>query len=303
MRLSKPMLKVFQDLVLGKKTLQEIARQEKKSLNYVSEVVQDLEKEGFVKKTSNFSLKKSRFIIEISDTSHASKLKELIFKYPTIKFEEILSDGRLLFLTTISEDWIDTKNIVQLTKLSKYSLDRYIPQMKNRGILLYKDGLFKLNSIAWSLLKEFLISYKSRSSPEGIIKWKYQEETLLESNKRGLVGASLTGFACYGMKITLVSHLFVLPEKTLSNEEIFVHSLFEIQDPRTLNLALVFFLKNKLSKKKVSSLAMKYGKYSMFKEISNILDSKEEKIHSNILPTFERKDFLRIAKMYGVKNV
>jgi hypothetical protein len=303
MRLSKPMLKVFQDLVLGKRTLQEIAKQEKKSLNYVSEVVQDLEKEGFVKKTSNFSLRNSRFIIEISDTSHASKLKELIFKYPTIKFEEILLDGRLLFLAAISEDWIDVKNLVKLTKLSKYSLDRYIPKMKNRGLLLYKRSLFKLNSTAWPLLQEFLISYKSRSSLEGVIKWKYQEETILESNKLELVGANLTGFACYGMKINLLSHLFFVPDKKLTNEEIFIHSLFEIQDPRTLNLALVFFLKNKLNKNKVSSLAMKYGKYSAFEEISNILDSKEEKIHSNILPKFERRDFLRIAKMYGVKNV
>jgi len=303
MRLSKQMIEVFARMAHGNNTIESLAKIQNKSVNWMSEVLQELQKEGFVIKNKSFKSKGSRITVKISNTAHATKLKELIFKYPTIKFEDILSDSKLLFLACLSEDWMDMKTITSLSQISAYMIDRYRPMMKNRGIIIQKKRLYKINETAWPLLKEFLIAYRDYSFINGVVKWKYQNETLFEVDRDNLVSGTVTGFAKYNMKISVISVLCTFPKRKLSKEEIFVHSLFEVNDPRTLHLALTFYLKNKLNYKRVLPIAMKYGKYTMFKNIIRILRSKEDKIKLEKLPEFERTDFRRIAKMYGVKNV
>lgn len=303
MRLSKPMIEIFAGIARGNKTIESLAKAQNKSVNWISEVIQELENEGFVIKNKSFKLKGSRIAAEISGTNHATKLKELIFEYPTINFGDILSDSKLLFLASLSEDWIDIRTLTNLIQISRYMTDRYIPMMKNRGIIVQKKGLYKLNENAWHLLKEFLIAYKNYACITGVVKWKYLDEILFEVDKDDLINGSITGFARYNMKIRGISILCRVPEKNLSKEEIFVHSLFEVRDPRTLHLALTFYLKNKLNYKKVLPIAMKYGKYTIFENMIILLKSKEDKIRLEKLPEFERTDFRRIAGMYGVKNV
>ena len=48
---------------------------------------------------------------------------------------------------------------------------------------------------------------------------------------------------------------------------------------------------------------MKYGKYTMFDNFAKLVNTKEEKVKLEGLPVFDRKDFIRIANMYGVENV
>ena len=48
---------------------------------------------------------------------------------------------------------------------------------------------------------------------------------------------------------------------------------------------------------------MFYDVHSTFRDFETVLDSKEEAIKTEHLPQFDRKEFRRIAKMYGVKNV
>jgi len=303
MRLSRPMIEIFARIAHGNKAIESLARAQNKSVNWISEIVQELEKEGFVIKNKSFKIKGSRISIELSNTNHAIKLKELIFEYPTIKFEDILSDSKLLFLASLSEDWIDIKALINLSQISKYMIDRYRPMMKNRGIIIQRKRLYKINENAWPLLKEFLIAYKNYSLITGVVKWKYQNEIIFEVDRKDLVNGSITGFAKYNIKINFISVLCRVPDKKLSKEEIFVHSLFEVHDPRTLYLALTFYLKNKLNYKKVLPIAMKYGKYTIFNSMISLLKSKEDKIKIEKLPEFERTDFRRIASMYGVKNV
>ena len=306
MRLSKQMIEIFAKIARGNKTIESLARTQNKSVNWISEVIQELEREGFVTKNKSFKIKGSRIAVEISNTAHATKLKELIFEYSTIDFEDILSDSKLLFLASLSEDWIDMKTLTNLSKISKYMIDRYRPMMKNRGIIIQRKRLYKINENAWLLLKEFLIAYKNYSLIGGVVKWKYNEEIIFELNNENLIKDNATGFYAYknyGVKVGVISTLCILPKRKLSKEEIFVHSLFEIDDPRTLHLALTFYLKNKLNYKKVLPIAMKYGKYTIFENMTSLLKSKEDKIKLEKLPEFERTDFRRIANMYGVKNV
>lgn len=305
MKLSKPMIQTFKLITRGSNTIEKIAKAQHKSINWITEVLQELEKEDFIVKKKSYLLKGSRFSIEIANTNHAIKLKELIFEYPTINFADILADSKLLFLAAVSEDWIKLEEISRLSKVSKYMISRFTSMLKNRGIIMRKDNLYILNEKAWPLMKEFILAYKNYAVVKGVVKWKYQNEILLEVDNQILVQGSLTGFALYekyNIKIFIVKVLCKLPEGKISKEEVFVHSLFQIEDSRTLNLALVFYLKNTLNYKKVLSIAMRYGKYTMFNDFIKLLKIKEERIQFGSFE-FDRKDFKRIAHMYGVKNV
>ncbi|MEK6893308.1 MAG: hypothetical protein AABX07_03830 [Nanoarchaeota archaeon] len=337
MKLTKPMLKAFNLITCGENTLNKLAGALHKSVYWTDMVLNSLEEEEFITKKRNYTIKGSRFLIEIAGTIHASKLKELIFEYQGISFEDILTEGRLLFLAAISEDWMTKKIAAQLSRISGYSIDRYMHPLKNRGVIIKKNTFYTINQKGWSLLKEFLIAYKSYSEINGQVKWKYLEETIFQLNNENLVQdmdncitcsslrcsspdrklrtkcatsyavfCNTTGFyeyKKYSISAGVISALCIFPKRKLSKEEVFVHSLFEINDPRTLHLALVFYLKNKLKYEKVFPIAMKYGKYTMFENIVKIIKNKEEKIKLEGMPVFDRKDFSRIAGMYEVKNV
>ena len=200
---------------------------------------------------------------------------------------------------------MDTKTATKLSKISKYIINKNRPMLKNRGLIVKKNGLYKINEKAWPLLKEFLIAYKNYSTIQGYVKWKFNDEVIFEVDSEKLVQGSITGFAKYrehGVKINTINILCRIPESKLSKEEIFVHSLFEINDPRTLYLAATFYLKNKLDKNKTNLIAMKYSKYTMFNKFLKILKS-DKNVEIEGLPKFERKDFKRVASLYGVKIV
>ncbi len=306
MRLNKPMIRAFTKIAHGTNNIEELATTLGKSPNRTVEIIGDLEKEGFVKKIDNYSIKGSRKILWVANTPHATKLKEIIFEYSTIKFEDILSDSKLLFLASLCEDWTDMKTATKLSKITKYMVDRYKSMLKNRGIIIRKNNLYKINEKAWPLLKEFLINYKNYSQIMGVVKWKYQDEIIFEVDNEDLIKGNTTGFYSYkdyGVEVGTISALCTEPKRKISKEEVFVHSLFELDDPRTLHLALTFYIKNKLDYNKVILLAMKYGKYSMFENFFKLIKTKEERVKFDYLPTFDRKDFIRIANMYGVSNV
>ncbi len=306
MRLSKTMIQAFHAVVHGKNTLEKIAFHINKSLKQSSVVVNDLEREGFIRKQRDYKIKGSRILIDIAPTSHATKLKVLIFEYQYLKFEDILSDSKLLFLAALSEDWMTLKEASKLSKISKYMIDKYKKSLQNRGIIIRKKTFYTINKKMWPSLHEFLLEYKNYSTIKGNVKWKYQDEVLFEVDSKELIQGLLTGFAKYkdyGVLVRIISALCKLPASKISKEEIFVHSLFEVDDPRTLHLALTFYLKNKLKYGRVLPIAMRYGKYTMFENFVKLLKTKEDKVKLEVLPIFDRKDFIRIAHMYGVKDV
>ena len=163
-----------------------------------------------------------------------------------------------------------------------------------------------MNEKAWPLLFQFVRSYKNHSTINGFVKWRFQDEILFQVDEEEFVQGTITGMNRYedfGVKVWNVSALCHLPQRKLNKKEIFIHSLFEVDDPRTLHLAMTFYLKNKLKKEKIFLLAMRYGKYTMFKNMLKLFDVKEESLKLEGLPTFDRIDFYRIATMYDIKGL
>lgn len=306
MKLTKPMLRAFSLAVRGSETLPELAKALGKSQNWVSEVVSELAEEGYIVKERKAGLHQSRVRAGLVGTPYALKLKELLFQYKTVDFSTILCGMRLDLLAALCLDWKGLALASQQSGVSLAAARLYARQLLNRGVLQRQGRLYRVNQKAWPVLQGFLQELRNYSLLNGALKWKYKDEEIFaiddEKQKKGVY----TGFARYagfGITIGLVSQLCHVPARKLSKEEIFVHSLFEVEDSRTLYLALAFYVKNKLAKGKVEKAAMKCDLNTKFSELTQLLAAKGEKLKVGSLPEFERHDFRRVAAMYGVKNV
>ncbi len=306
MHLTKSMLTAYQEIIHGANTIDKLALKLHKSTNRVSEIISELVKNGFIIRKQEYHLQKSRLVIEISGTNYSLRLRELMIEYQSIKFENVLAESKLLFLAAISEDWISMSEALKLCQISQHTVNRYIRSFLNRGIVLKQYGLYTINAKMWPLLRQFILEYKNYGLVEGHIKWRFQEEMLFEVDREDNVHGETSGlirYGDYGVFVGVISALCYIPKKKLRKEEIFIHSLFEVDDPRTLHLAATFYIKNKLKYHKVLPVAMKYGKYTLFQSFMKIFESEQDFLKLELLPPFDRKDFRRIAQMYGVKNV
>lgn len=306
MRLTKPMLAAYKKIIHGANTLNILATKLHKSANRISEILSELEKEGLVRRKQHYLRQGSRLGIEISGTNYSLRLRELMIKYQSLQFEDILADSKLLFLAALSEDWISMREALKLCRVSKHTVNRYIRSFLNRGIVQKQSGLYTLNAKMWPVLKQFILEYKNYGLVDGNIKWRFQEEMIVEVDREEKVQGEISGLARYrdyGVYVGVISVLCYIPQKRLGPEEIFVHSLFEVDDPRTLHLAATFYLRNRLKYSKVLPIAMKYGKYTLFQNFMKIFESEQDLLQLDLLPPFDRNDFRRIAHMYGVKNV
>jgi predicted transcriptional regulator len=300
------MLTAYKEIIHGANTIDTLAVKLHKSTNRSSEIISELVKNGFIVRKQEYHQQASRFVIEISGTNYSLRLKELIIKYQSIKFENILAGSKLLFLAALSEDWISLREALRLSRISKHTVNRYIHSFLHRGLIQKQHGLYALNQKMWSVLRQFILDYKNYDIVNGHIHWRYQGEMIFEVDREGKVQGEISGLARYqdyGVLVRVISALCYTPQKRLSKEEIFVHSLFEIDDPRTLHLAATFYVKNRLKYYKVLPVAMKYGKYTMFQSFMKKFASGLDLLKLDLLPPFDRKDFKRIAHMYGVKNV
>ncbi|MBI3036586.1 hypothetical protein HYY73_02420 [Candidatus Woesearchaeota archaeon] len=306
MKLTKPMLRVFSLAVRGSETLPELANGIGKSQNWASEVVSALAEEGYVAKERKGRLHQSRVRVRLSGTPYALKLKELLFQYRTIDFSEILCGIRLDLLAALCLDWKDLALASGQSGVSLAAARQYARQLSDRGVLQRRGRLYRVNQKAWPVLQGFLKELRNYSLLNGALKWKYKDEEIFAIDDEKMKVGVYTGFARFadfGITIGLVGALCYVPGRKLSKEEIFVHSLFEIEDSRTLYLALAFYLKNKLEKRKVGKVAMKYDLYTTFSELAQLLAAREEKLKVGSLPEFELQDFRRVAAMYGVEDV
>jgi DNA-binding Lrp family transcriptional regulator len=307
MNLTRPMVRVFWIVCHENGTLQGIAKEAGKSLSWSSEILTQLIKAQFV--TAEFAASRpgSRKIFKVAGTAYAIKLKQLMYAKPYIDFSEIITGSKLRVLMAILYDWKDYETISKMMNTSAHAVRQTVPKLKNRGIITKKGRLLKFNNVAWSHLFEFLKELRNFSGLNGFLLWQYGKETIYIVDNIKLAKGTLTGFNRYrdfGVRVVTVTGCCYLPEKKLSKEEIFVHSLLQVDDPRLLHLALAFYLKHKLDTNRVKKLAMHYDCHSRYEELKTLPLLREGYKKLEYFRTeFDRKDFRRIAHMYRVKNV
>jgi len=309
---------MFKAICLNNTTLQELTKATKKSNSWVSEILTQLKKEDFVQETKhekrsinkiqiNKNTKKSRKSFKVSKTKHAQTLKELIFIYQKMDFENLITGTKLRTLAAILFDWKDYNIIAKMLKTTPHAIRQITKPLQNRGLITKKGRLLKFNSVAWPKMFEFLKSWRNLTNTTGYLIWKFEEEIIFAIDRKELVQGSLTGLNRYkdfGVWVGTISGACHLPKAKLSKEEVFIHSLLQVNHPRLLHLALTFYLKNSPNEEKIKELAMYYDCYSRLIELKNLpkVTEKYKKLKA-FNTTFDRIDFYRIADMYDVKNV
>jgi hypothetical protein len=140
--------------------------------------------------------------------------------------------------------------------------------------------------------------------------WKFRKETLLKSNNSSEEGKTPTGFfrySDYGIEVATPSLLLWIGRNKISIEEIFVHSLFEVKDQRTLALATAFYIKKKLytqgRNRKVFELAEEFDQLRLLQEIitAHAILKKEQTINVTTSSLIDVKEIQRVLQPYEVK--
>jgi len=245
MNLSKPELKVLEQIAKNNTKVLEIAHALKKSDKQIYRTSKNLIEKGFIEL--------SRGKITAKKTTHNTLLLQLLSQHPNL-IEMLSNNGIQIFSATLSQK--DVNQIINETKLKKSLIYQKLKQASNVSIIKKENKNYALNSKLWGKLKEFLEEYKRFSEsvdkriPANSIIYKKTNKELLFSNK-GKIDASLTAFSCFkkfGIKLLLTTNYYALPKIKLSKKEIFMHALLIAEKEKTIRYLIfvsLFYLKFK----------------------------------------------------------
>jgi Mn-dependent DtxR family transcriptional regulator len=291
--LSKPMIRMLVEVVQGKGDIKELAEGLKISPNRASEIVTRLAEGGFVVK------QRSGLIIHVrlSQASFAQAFKTLSYSMPTIRFEKFLFGLTFRILSSALFSWKSSESIAKQLGVVRRSIQNSISILQRRGLLTRGKRAVMFNKKAWPKLFEFLATYRNFSEINGKVLWKFEGEQIFEATKNEDVQGSLTGFSRYnkfGVSVFEAKRCCTLPKKALRREEVFIHSLLQIEDARQSGLAAVFFKKHKLGK--LEELAMLYDCQERLEDIQRIVEGKQP----HVLPHVSAGKLKEMMKLYGV---
>jgi len=301
MTLSKPEIRVLIEIYSGKESISEIAKDLDVGFKQISKVVIGLEKKLLCKK-----IRQGKHVkIEMSNSVPATKFRTLLIQNKPLKLENFLYGIRFRILSCCLYESKTTKDIAQMLNVSRKSVQNILYSFINRQILRREKGEIIFQKKAWSYLYEFLEAYR-KSSLNGNVLWKFENEMVFEVREEKEVKGSLTGFSAYenyGIPIRNIKYYCYLPQRKLSKTEVFLHSLLQIgDDTRLLDLAIVFYTKNKLKEKELISIAPKYDLKEKVKDFILVIKSKEEKIITNTLPQTSKRGIRDMIKLYSEVN-
>jgi len=295
--LTKPQIKVIISLIKGNTTLKSISQNIKISPSWASNILNQLINLSLIK----VERKGNQVRYVFTDVPSISKLLKFVINTPQFNFEFFLSGLNLRILTFCIFSPKTTGLIAKALKTSKKTIQNRIANIKKVGLLVTeKDHLILFNKKMYLDLYEFIRELRMSSNKKVNILWKFEERILFETRRKEEIEGNLTGFSRYTeLKVSVYNNSYYcyLPEKKLSKEEIFIHSLLQVEDARSLMLALTFYLKHDLNLKRLEDLAREYDCYEKLLDIKRIL--KQEK--TDIFPLIKEKELKEFFKQYNIK--
>ena len=305
--LSKSMVEVLIAVINGSNNLESLQKELSASKSWVSRIINSLEKQGFIRKVHNGRI--LRF--ENASTPHGIAFRNMYLDKPYRKYSDIFSGKNLDVLQAIVTGEKSTKTIGDMMNVQARIIRPRIKFLASNGLIIKTGKRYAISSKQKEVII-FLQSLRNFSKKNGIILWKFGKTALLKTNKTSDVNGVLSGFnkyADFGVEINTIAFLYYTDFKKLSVEDIFIHSLFEINDQRTFAFAATFYAKQKLylkkKKEKIIELAEKFDKLDEVNNIINVFDMiKNNKIEeSNTSSLVDVKEIKRLFDLYEVKNV
>ncbi len=297
MTLTKPEIRALVEIYSGRDNIGSISEAMDISLGTVSAIIKKLEKKSLCIKIR----KGKRIKVALAATSPAEEFRKLVTQRKQSNLQSFLYGLNFNILSSCLYELKTTEQIAYMLKTSLKSVQNNISLLTNKGLMTRKKRDLIFNRTAWPYLFSFLDAYRNFWL-KGNLLWKFGREQVFEVRNKEQVEGVLTGFSAYkdyGVKVITVKHCCYLPAQRLSKGEIFLHSLLQIRDDtRLLNLAIVFFKKNKLNAKFLFKIATKYDLHSKLEDFVNILKSKDDKINIGSQPATTRKEIEEMLKLY-----
>lgn len=297
MKIGKSLIKTVVAIAKGNYDLVSISKHTKLVKSWIPNLITQLINLGLCKKIrKGFSVK-----YYMSDSSLAQKFIKFINMEPQFDFEQYLSglNLRILMFCTFSPK--TSKIIAKNLNTSVKAIQNRISLMQRIGLLTRDNhNLIIVNEKMYSSLIEFLKEFRMFCIKNANILWKFEDKVLFEVRDEKYLEGVLTGFCLYPhLKIPLYLNVFAcyLPKKKLSKEEIFIHSILQIDHTRLVLLALTFYLKHRLNKKKLQDLAIEYDCIERLKDLDRLL--KQEK--TTELSFIKEKEIKEFLKEYDVE--
>lgn len=288
--MNKLELLVLEKLMESEKTNKELSQALNKSISRVSRVIKSLLEKGLVKK----SRKKGK--IKVKKSSKLIYLSNLMAEFPIIK---LLTSQKEKLLFSLLEKKNTVKKLQTTTGFSLSAIYSYLKDLKSLGVIKEEQGKYQI-------INENLINYLNLVKKEKHFEFGV---TLLYSNKEKIIKTEkttagvLTAFSRfreYGIDYYPVEAYYYQPEKKLSLEEIFVHSLLAAENKKQMTMVILFYLKNrsKLNNHIVEKLAQKLNCQEKWLDVLAYLDEKKVKSQEYFLPW---KEFKEKASLYKIK--
>ncbi len=287
MELTTAELELLHQIGMGMRTISSLAPALHKNKTQIYRTVASLVKKGFLE-----SIREGT--INLGSKVHTSLLLQLLAKHPSI-ITPFSGSGIALFTALLEPKMITEINI--LTHLQNSIIYRKMKQGKYIQLVHKKENTYILNEKIWPLAKQFLqelqlyeSSIDSRVPINAIIYYKNDSEIMFSLKEE--YDATLTAFSAYdtyGIKLLTHQNFYYLPQKILSEKEIFLHSLYVAEKEKSVRYYIyvaLFYLKYK---KKLSSVK------------NPLLPSLLEILKGKIIPGFPRfEEIKEKAEVYNI---
>ena len=277
-------------------SVSQIAQACKRSPSWTSEIIRDLQEKGFV----IIEHHGNTHYVSIALTEHARAVQALIIEVPGLDYENVFIGKRLRVLGAIVYEAKTVVEIAFALRMREKMVRFYLRGLRNRAFVSRENGYYRLSKYRTTRVK-FLEAYRNYTNVRGRLLWKMDSEILFQTYEE--VDATPTGFTAYptlGIMMYSINHTFFLPKRNVSVDEVAIHSLVQLNDPRHLALVISFFLKHRLTYKRLALLASKYDCRERLRDVFIVIKSQDKRIVTEHLPAITRNELDETLKMYDV---
>ncbi len=296
--LSPSSWQVLRKLVQQSYNIAQLAHALHRSPSWTSEIITSLEKEGFI-----FKKKKGiKVQVTLAATPPALALQRLLVAKQPLPFEKYMVGKSLLVLCSLIHESKSVPELSWACNLNQQMVRHYLRRLFHYFVLGKNKSRYAIPRQSFPELWDFLNAYRNFISVPGSVVWKLGDEVLFETRQEA--DAQMTGFAAFsdhGIKMHSIKCTYYLPQRKLSVAEIGIHALATLDGPRSLALAIAFFLKNKLTLTKMELLAAKYDCRERLRDMDRVMRSAKRHLVTKHLPAITRRELDQILKMYGVR--
>jgi hypothetical protein len=234
--------------------------------------------------------------VVLAGTPPAEAFKKLYFSHRATPLPKILSLRRVDLLAELDRTPRSLEALAMETGIPSDTLYGYLKGFLWVGVVSRsrqgKAYLFSFNYIVWPELKDFVTSLQEYQAlrlvpSEALLIKSYRDSVLFKSIRPQ--DATLTSFSAYedyGIELGLRDNYYTLPQRELSIQEIFIHSLDSAGELQQKLFCVLFYLKNRDKLQTID--------HPMMKDLKAVLQGEKIKGYPTLEDIEDRTDLYDI---------